>query len=118
VFNREVKTSSPPPLLLPLAIGLVVLAIVVSQLKGDLIGGIGAVSLGRTALLLGVVWMAWPSLRKPATWLPPGIAAVMLGAVIACAMQPRLVFVIAPLVGSLIAFAGFLRYFRGPSGEK
>jgi hypothetical protein len=100
-------------LLLPLAIAFALLAVLVWKLKGDTIGGVGATSLLRTSLLLGAVWLAWPSLQRPATWLPPGISAVILGGIIACAMQPKLAFVLVPLVGSLIAFAGVLRAFRG-----
>lgn len=107
------RTTPPPPLLLPLAIAFALLALLVWKLKGDLIGGVGATSLGRTSLLLGMIWLAWPSLQKPANWLPPGIAVVLLGGVVACGMQPKLAIVLVPLVGTLIAFSGFLRAFRG-----
>jgi hypothetical protein len=61
---------------------------------------------------MAALWLAWPSLRRPAKWLPPGLLAIVLVAVGACAVQPRLVFVLVPLVGGLITFAGFIRFFR------
>jgi hypothetical protein len=66
----------------------------------------------RLSLLLGTLSLAWPSLKRPAQWLPAGMAAVILIAIAACAFQPRLAIAIAPLVGTLIAFAGFVRFFR------
>jgi len=75
--------------------------------------GFGVASLIRLSLVLGALWLAWPSIRRPAQWLPPGIATIVLVAIGACAVQPRLAFALIPLAGSLIAFAGFARYFRG-----
>ncbi len=76
-------------------------------------GGYGAASLIRISLILAAAWLAWPSLKRPASWLPPGIAAITLIAIGACAVQPKLAIALVPIVGGLITFAGFLRFFRG-----
>ena len=75
--------------------------------------GFGPASFLRLSFVLGAAWLAWPSLRRPAQWLPSGIAVVLLIALGACAFQPRLAIAIIPLVGSIVAFAGILRAFRG-----
>jgi hypothetical protein len=66
----------------------------------------------RFALVLGALWVAWPTIRRPAMWMPPGLAAVTLIAIGACVIQPRLAIALFPLVGVLITLAGFLRFFR------
>ncbi|MGV3485683.1 MAG: hypothetical protein ACO1RT_14800 [Planctomycetaceae bacterium] len=83
--------------------------------QGNLAPGFGAASFLRLSLVLAAAWLAWPSLRRPVQWLPSGIAVLLLFAIGACAMQPRLAIAIVPIIGSLIAFAGFLRAFRGRS---
>jgi len=102
----------PPPLLLPAVIALTALAFAIHYFYGGVIGGVGAVSVGRTALMLGAIWFAWPSLQKPVNWLPPGIAAVILLAIVAVAMQPRMALVVIPAVGGLITLASFVRMLR------
>jgi hypothetical protein len=79
----------------------------------DLASGFGVASLIRLSLVLGAIWLAWPSIRRPAQWLPPGIALIVLVTIGVCALQPRLAFALIPLAGGLIAFAGFAKYFRG-----
>jgi len=100
-------------LLLPLAIFFALLSVGAWYLGFGFGSGFGGASLIRLSLVLGALWWAWPSIRRPARWLPPGIATVVLVAIGACAVQPRLAFALVPLAGSLIAFAGFARYFRG-----
>jgi hypothetical protein len=72
-----------------------------------------AVGMVRLALVLGTLWMAWPSVRRPAMWFPPGIIAVAFAALGACVVQPRLAIALIPALGTLLAFAGFVRFFRG-----
>jgi len=67
----------------------------------------------RFAVVLGTLWIAWPTVRRPAMWFPPGIVAVALIALGACVIQPRLAIAIVPAMGTLLAFAGFVRFFRG-----
>ncbi len=107
------KPVPPPKLMLPLvivlagaAIGLWLFAATGSML------GVGAISLGRLAMLLGLVWLAWPSLQKPAEWLPSGITAIVLVCMGACAVQPRLLLVLVPLVGTLIGIGAAVRFLR------
>ncbi len=69
-----------------------------------------SIGMTRVALVLGTLWIAWPTVRRPAMWFPPGIAAVAL---MACVIQPRLAIAIIPALGTLLAFAGFVRFFRG-----
>ena len=69
-------------------------------------------STGRVGLVMGALWLAWPSLKRPAAWLPPGFAVggVILIAVVA--VQPRLVFVMVPAFGVLMTVASIARKFR------
>jgi hypothetical protein len=73
---------------------------------------VSAVGMARLTLVLGALWLAWPTVRRPAMWLPPGLAAVAVIALGACVVQPRLAIAIFPALGALIALAGFLRFFR------
>lgn len=72
-----------------------------------------SVGMVRLALVLGTLWIAWPTVRRPAMWFPPGIIAVALAALGACVIQPRLAIALVPALGTLLAFAGFVRFFRG-----
>ncbi len=67
---------------------------------------------GRIGLVLGALWLAWPSLRRPASWLPPGFA--MLGVIVlgVLATQPRTVLVLAPAFAGLLTLATILKAFR------
>ncbi len=93
-------------LLAGMAIGLWLFAATGSML------GVGAMALGRLALLLGVVWLAWPSLQKPAQWLPSGLTAVVLVSLGACAVQPRLLLMVIPLLGTVITIGAAMRFLR------
>lgn len=67
---------------------------------------------GRVGLVLGALWLAWDSLRKPAAWLPPGIAVAGVIALAIVAVQPRLAFLVAPAIGGLITIASIVRAMR------
>jgi endonuclease/exonuclease/phosphatase (EEP) superfamily protein YafD len=71
-----------------------------------------SIGMTRIALVLGTLWIAWPTVRRPAMWFPPGILAVALIALGACVVQPRLAIAIIPALGTLLALAGFVRFFR------
>ena len=92
-----------------------------------LVGGVGEIRSERLAtsfsnmaflrvgLLLLACWIAYPMLRKPVAWLPPGAVAVgviLLGAV---AASPRLLPFLIPVFGALLALGAFVRYLR-PKG--
>ncbi len=99
--------------MLPLAITLACAAIGLwlFAATGSMLG-VGAVGLGRLALLLGLVWLAWPSLQKPAEWLPSGVTAVVLVCLGACAVQPRLLLLLIPLMGTVIGIGAAMRFLR------
>ena len=68
-----------------------------------------AAATGRIGLVLSALWLAWPSLRRPAQWLPPGFA--FLGILMLCvlAAQPRMIFVLVPAFGGLMVLATVVR---------
>ena len=72
----------------------------------------GAV-LGRVGAVLFALFIAWPSLRRPAAWLPAGAAIICVVALIAIAAQPKLVIYAIPATGLLIFLSGMVRVTRG-----
>ena len=68
---------------------------------------------GRVGMLMAALWLAWPSLRKPAQWLPPGIAVLCLLAIIVIAAQPRLVVAAIPAIGFLLMLGVVVRWMKG-----
>lgn len=68
--------------------------------------------LARLAVVLGAVWLAWPVVRKPAMWFPPGILMVSLAVLAVCVVQPRSAIALVPLLGGLLAFSAIVRLFR------
>lgn len=69
-------------------------------------------SIMRIGIVLLALWLALPALKKPLSWLPPGIVAFCLVMVGVLAAQPKLIFVIAPAAGVALAFGGIARFFR------
>lgn len=67
---------------------------------------------GRIGLVLAALWLAWPSLQRPASWLPPGIPVLCVIALAATAANPRLIVVVVPAIGALTVLATFVRTFR------
>lgn len=76
-------------------------------------GKFGSGSLIRLGVVFAALWLAWPSLRRPATWLPPGMAIVILGGIGVLAVQPRLLPAVLPAVGMLLSVSAAVRFFRG-----
>jgi hypothetical protein len=68
---------------------------------------------GRIGLVLGALWLAWPTLRKPARWLPPGFAVLGVAILAVLAAQPRLIVVMLPAFGGLLILASIVRAMRG-----
>lgn len=64
---------------------------------------------GRIGLVLGAIWLAWPSLKRPARWLPPGMAVLGVLLIAMLAAQPRLVAVAVPVFALLFAVATVVR---------
>lgn len=71
-----------------------------------------AAAAGRIGLVLGAMWLAWPSLRRPAQWLPPGIAVAGVLALVVLAAQPRLIVVAIPALVGLLALATVIRSLK------
>lgn len=69
-------------------------------------------SMLRIGLVMGMLWLAWPSLRRPSQWLAPGMAAVIVLTLIVIAANPRLALVAIPAAGGLITIGAVIRAFR------
>lgn len=72
-------------------------------------------ALVRVGLVLGALWLAWDSLRRPAKWLPPGLAVAGVIGIVVVAAQPRLLLAIGPALGVLGVLSAVMRVFRTKS---
>ena len=98
---------------LVLAIALLAICGLVSwQFGTDGTARFVASATGRVGLVMGALWLAWPSLRRPAAWLPPGIAVGGVIGLAVIAAQPRLALVAIPAMGVLFTVASIVRAFR------
>lgn len=96
-----------------LAIVLLVVSAATTLWLGDAgSANFAAAASGRIGLVLAALWLAWPSLRRPASWLPPGIPVLCVIGLAAIAAQPRLIVVAIPAMGVLTLLATFARTFR------
>lgn len=66
----------------------------------------------RIGLVLLTIWFAWDSLRKPARWIGPGLAAAVVLVLCVVAIQPKSLLVIAPMAGVLLMLGAVVRSFR------
>ncbi len=83
------------------------------QLSGSAsTSGFLVASLVRIGLVFGAIWFAWDSLKRPARWLPPGLAVLGVVAIIAVAAQPKLIIAALPLFGVVAVLTSVLRFFR------
>ena len=71
--------------------------------------------MGRVGLFLAALWLAWPSLQKPAQWVPPGVAMLCLIGLVILAAQPRLRVFVIPVIAAAIAFGVVVKAIRGSS---
>jgi len=69
-------------------------------------------ALGRMGLVLAAIWMAWPSLRRPAAWFPAAVPVIGIVALMVLAAQPRLLFAVLPAAGMLMALSVVVKMFR------
>jgi hypothetical protein len=69
-------------------------------------------SMLRIGFVFGTLWIAWPSLRRPAQWLAPGMALIIVLTLVVIAANPRLALVAVPAAGSLITIGAVIRMFR------
>ncbi|SRR6056297_1219062 len=102
------------PVVLVLAIVFMIAGVMLrlSTEESSAHGSFGAGSLFRLSIAMGALWLAWPSLRRPATWLPPGMVIVILIGVGVVVAQPRLLIAALPAVGILLALSAVIRLFR------
>lgn len=101
--------------MLVLVLGVILLVISVLTTFWPTAGGSGrfaASAFGRIGLVMIALWLAWPSLRKPAAWLPPGVAVMGVVALAVLAAQPRLIVVAIPALGTLLAIATIVRAIK------
>ena len=114
-MNKRNKSSEPSDLrrwlLLLIAITLGVSCIALWWF-GDTSSQLYAAAMGRISLVLGALWLAWPSLQRPAKWLPPGmaVAGVILLAVLAA--RPRLLVPAVLIFMALLALSALARAFK------
>lgn len=66
----------------------------------------------RIGLVIGAIWLAWDSMRRPARWIPPGLAVAGVVGIVVVAAQPKLIFAIVPLLGGLAVFTSVVRVLR------
>ncbi len=69
----------------------------------------------RIGLVLAALCLAWESLKRPASWLPPGLAVAGVVGIAVVAAQPRLLVVLLPAAGVLLALGGIIRMLRRSS---
>lgn len=71
-----------------------------------------AAAAGRIALVMVALWLAWSSLQRPASWLPPGFAMMLVVTLAMLAARPRMIIVAIPVLGILLALATAVRVFK------
>lgn len=80
--------------------------------RAEMGGRFASNSILRIGIVLMALWLALPALKKPLSWLPPGIVAVCLVMIGVLAAQPKLIFVLAPAAGVVLAIGGLARFMR------
>ena len=71
-----------------------------------------AAACGRIGLVMGALWLAWPSLKRPAKWLPASAPVIGVIALVVLAAQPKLIFPAILIVPGLITVSALARAFR------
>lgn len=97
-----------------LSITMLCIAIAAWWFMTDSTGDFVAAACGRVGIVMGALWLAWPSLKRPAKWLPASAPVIGVIAIIVIAAQPRLILPAIPIVGALIAVSAFAKAFRRP----
>lgn len=115
--NRSGRNDARPPdlrrvMALVMSITMLVIALLAWWFSGGSTGKFVAAACGRIGLVLGALWLAWPSLKRPAKWLPASVPVIGVVALIVIAAQPRLIFPAIPIVGGLIALSALAKAFR------
>ena len=110
--DREEPTDIRRHLVLALAVALLLGSLITWSLGAGGAGNFATAAMGRIGLLMGALWIAWPSLRRPARWLPPGMAVAGVITLAVLAAQPRLVLVAIPAFATLLTLAAVVRTFK------
>lgn len=99
-------------LALGMSIALFAVALVLWLTSTDSSGDFFAAACVRIGMVLGALWLAWPSLKRPARWLPASAPVIGVIGLIVIAAQPRLVLPAIPIIGGLITLSAFVQMFR------
>ncbi|WP_286177687.1 hypothetical protein [Stieleria mannarensis] len=97
---------------LAMSITMLIAALLAWWFASDSTGTFVAAACGRIGLVLGALWLAWPSLKRPAKWLPASAPVIGVIALVVLAAQPRLIIPAIPIVGGLITVSALARAFR------
>ncbi len=97
---------------LVLALLLLVAGIWLRMRGGDSSLAFASTSMLRIGLVFGMLWIAWPSLRRPTQWLAPGMAMIIVVTLVVIAANPRLALVAVPAAGTLVTIGAVIRMFR------
>lgn len=101
-------------LALAISVVLMIIALGIWLTSTDSSGEFFAAACVRIGMVLFALWLAWPSLKRPARWLPAGAPVIGVVALIAIAAQPRLIFPAMMVVPVLITLSALVRAFRKP----
>lgn len=115
--HKTVKRDAPNAdvrrwLALALSILLLAASGILWLISSDSSGKFFSAACFRIGLVLGALWLAWPSLKRPAKWLPASAPVIGVVALIVIAAQPRLIIPAIPIVGGLITLSAFVSAFR------
>jgi hypothetical protein len=66
----------------------------------------------RAGVAFLMLWIAWPSLVRPAKWLPPGILLLAMIGLAILIGQPKLIPAVLPLFGFVTVAAIVITYLR------
>ncbi|QDT09594.1 hypothetical protein [Planctomycetes bacterium K23_9] len=113
VIQLSPESQARRAMVLFLSIGLLVGALLAWWFGDKTWSTFASAAMGRIGLVMAALWLAWPSLTRPARWLPPGIAVACVLGLIVLAAQPRLVVFVLPAIGVLTFLATIARGIRG-----
>ena len=108
----EQKFDIQRAVILVFAVGLLTWG-AAGEISSDQIGkSVFNAALLRVGFVLLACWIAYPIIRRPASWLPPGATAVGVILIGATVFNPKLLIVLIPLFSALLGFGAFVRFFR------
>lgn len=75
----------------------------------------GVAVFARAAIVLALLWLAYPSLKRPLGWFPPVVIVVFLIGVGVMIANPKLLPAVIPLLGIAGTVLGILTWLRKAS---